>query len=166
MNNIFLCLILLLSCNLSAQKNELSKRELQKILKSTIDNDAKKTITTSTNCWSADNTNQSYHLNDTIKLFNPRGFSICETIDWTFYSPRKFVMTESFRCQEPPTLRLADADHYFRMELVETELGLVIETFSTKFKERFRVVSVDLEKGDYSVERVDSMTVITLVRLK
>ncbi len=147
---IWLPLFLFFSINCLGQKTELTKRNLLKVLKSSIQQDSKSKIQTNSNPWTICNKDSSYYNSDTLHLYLSNNSqyrnhsSCCNFIDWTFYKKDAFILTKTQICKEPPTTSSSKADDWYTLKISNENDMLILKTFNqNKPVSKFKVVSID-----------------------
>ena len=124
-----------------------TKKQVFKILKSSIKQDSRSRVNTNSNPWVICNDDSAYYKSDTIKLYPySNNYPDCKChcfIDWTFYKKKAFVFTREY-IDEPRRISVTNADNWYVMKLSKRSDGLVLEIYNgNKFIERFKVISID-----------------------
>lgn len=124
-----------------------NKSELGRLFKNSIEQDSKKAISTYSNPWLADNRNDSYYKSDIITLINSitkNDLKNCQTVNWTFYQKKKFILTKAQQCKEPPSVEVSKKEDWINIKINKTESGLVLELYNNnELKEEFKVLSIE-----------------------
>lgn len=164
---LFLLIIFLIFANPnSAQKIELSKRNIYKVFKNTIVQNKKNFISIPSNAWYTNNTNNNYYKSDTITFTNAQSYnrSFCNVINWTFYKKDKFVRTFGNYCNEPPTEKVSNKSDFFDIKIIKQNSDLILELYNDrKIIETFKVISLESSQT-LSYKNVKKIT-LTLKRL-
>ena len=149
-HKIYLLLFLFLSINCWGQKTELTKKNLLKILKSSIRQDSKSKIQTNSNPWSICNEDSSYFKSDTLHLYlsnnsQYRNHSLCcNFINWSFYKKDAFILTKTQICKEPPTTSASKAENWYTLKIKKEDKILTLTTCNQeKIMTRFKVINID-----------------------
>jgi hypothetical protein len=133
--NRFIIFVILFSIGsiLSAQNPKPKKSDLKKLIRKSINQDSRKTITTISNPWVTDNQDSLYYKADTLRLINikkrPYKYNFCEKVNWTFYRNNQMFLIESQTCREPTTANVSNEKSKIRIEIKKTDLGLILATF-------------------------------------
>ena len=167
---IFLIFIIVLISNFSfsqvSESQKISKKNILKIFKSTIDQDKRNRISVTANPWSTEFEN--YLKSDTVKFINPSNKideNYCNVINWKFYRKNKFVRSYGEYCNEPPLEKVTNENDYFELMINETINGVFLELYNKeKIVEKFQIISIE-KKQSLSYENEIQYT-LTLKRIK
>jgi len=147
---IYLLPFLFFSINCLGQKPELTKRNLLKVLKSSIRQNSKSKIQTNSNPWTICNKDSSYYKSDTLHLYLSNNSqyrnhsSCCDFIDWTFYKKDAFILTKTQICKEPPTTSSSKADDWYKLKILKENGILLLIIFNqNRLITKFKVINID-----------------------
>ena len=147
---IFLLILLAMGSSLSAQNLHPKKSVLKKIFLKSIEQNSRRSISTLSNPWVIDNTDNLFFKADTVKLTNIKdGFTydFCEKINWSFYRKDKFYQVESQTCREPSSSKVSSENSRNWIIIKKTELGLILNTYNLNgLIDQFLVLSINRNK--------------------
>ena len=120
---------------------------MKKILRKSIEQDSRRSISTLSNPWVIDNTDSLFFKTDTVKLTNVKAqykYDFCEKINWSFYEKDKFYQVESQTCREPSSAKVSDENSRHWITIKKTELGLILNTYNLNVLiDQFLVLSIN-----------------------
>ncbi|WDF45172.1 hypothetical protein PQ459_09700 [Chryseobacterium sp. KACC 21268] len=129
---------------ISAQKIEITEKNLFNVFKKTINQESKRSIRTVSNPWITDNSNDDFAKLDTIVFTNGKRNNYCKDVNWTFYRKNKFIRTYGDHCKEPPTYTVTKIKDYFELKLTEINRKEYLELYNQeKLIEKFEIVSLE-----------------------
>lgn len=129
---------------ISAQKIEITQKNLFKVFKKTIDQENKTKITIVSNPWILDNSNDDFVKLDTIVFTNGKKNNYCKDVNWTFYRKNKFIRTYGEHCKEPPKYTVTKITDYFDLKVIEINMKKYLELYNQdKFIEKFEIISLE-----------------------
>ena len=129
---------------ISAQTIEITKKNLFKVFKKTIDLQNKRKITTVSNPWILDNSNDDFVKLDTIVFTNGTRNKYCKDVNWIFYRKNKFIRTYGNHCKEPPTYTVTKITDYFELKVIEINMKKYLELYNQeKLTEKFEIISLE-----------------------
>lgn len=156
----------MVSFNCFCQHTDITKESLLNAFANTITKSQDGKIDLDRNPWFTDNTNLRYFKNDTITFFNARSFKkdYCKIINWRFYEKNKFVIGDENSCDEPPTQKVATAESWIELNLIENKDKIIIEIVNqNKVIEKFKVLELSKVESIYNKGEFDLS--LKLVRL-
>ncbi|WP_348723580.1 hypothetical protein [Tenacibaculum sp. 190524A05c] len=147
---------------LFSQKINPEKDALKKLFRESIKQDSSGSISTLSNPWIIDNTDNLFFKTDTVKLINIKDvtykYEFCNFINWSFFKKDKFFQVESQTCTEPSSVKVSDEYSLHWVTIKQTELGLILNTYkSNGLKDRFLVLSINRNKktDEIVLKRID-----------
>jgi hypothetical protein len=93
--------------------------------------------------WRYNNTDDDYFIKDTIILNSARSYraDYCKEIRWSFYENTKFVLENTHKCSEPPTMLRPKKEDYLELMFEEKNESLYLILNSSKnIIDKFRVL--------------------------
>jgi len=160
MRNILLLILIFVTPLLSAQEEKVTKSKLFSLFKKSILQNSPNSIDTYSHPWRINNEDGIYYKSDTIKLVNfiskSYRWSYCESVNWTFTEKKKFVLTRSHLCQEPPTRDVTTKKDWYDIKIIRFDNNLYIELYNlNELIERFKVLDI---------KRIENKIIVTLKR--
>lgn len=129
---------------ISAQKIEIKEKNLFKVFKKTIDQESRRRITTVSNPWTADNSDDDFIKSDTLIFTNGKRNNYCKDVNWTFYRKNKFIRTYGYLCKEPPGYSSTKAKDYFEIKIIDINTKKYIELYNQeKLVDKFEIISLE-----------------------
>ena len=130
---ITLSIVTVLSCY---SQNDISKKNLKKLLKIEHGDDSK--------VWTICNSNST----DTIQLYSSINYfyqskSCCEFIQWNFYKKNKIREEQIQVCKEPSIRKVTTEKDYYSIKIEKKDDNLYLDKYhNKKLVNRYRVLSI------------------------
>jgi hypothetical protein len=144
---IIFVILFLIGTSLSAQNLNPRKSQLKKIFRKSISQDSRKTISTLSNPWVIDNTDNLYFKADTIKLINIKmqyKYDFCQKVNWSFYRNSKFYLVESQTFREPSSAKVSNENSRYWVRIKRNNIGLILTTYNISgMIDQFLVISIN-----------------------
>ena len=145
-------------------QNKVTKSQIFKLIKSSINQTSRKSISVGSGAWIICNQDNSFFKSDTIKLYNNINYfyqlsSCCDFIDWTFYKKNSFLQSKSQICREPASADV-HVDYYQLIVIKENETLYLQINKSNLPVSKFEIVKIENIKLDNN----NSTDVIVLKR--
>ena len=160
MNKLIFSFFILFHFCLYSQNGPISKRQLLKAFKKSIEQKDRKWINTDSNPWVTNNADSLFYKSDTIVFTNAKNLKreYCRVINWSFYKKNEFVLSDSNSCREPSRARVNQPGDWFRIEIFESDRGLFFDIYNFEtLIDRFKVISFYFKNQE---------SVLKLTRLK
>jgi len=146
---IVLYIVFLFPIFLFAQ-SKITKSTLRKIIReSKVElHDGKLTLP-SNKAWVFNNADSLYFKQDTLTAFLYKSLkhkSFCESIDWTFYRKKSFILGSESNCKEPPSRKVTKyPDDYFTIAIypVENETMIDVLRYDKMIVESFIILNIE-----------------------
>ncbi len=144
-----------------SQNSPVTKKQLFKAFKQSIEQKDSKSIYTDSNPWLANNIDSLYYKADTIVFINAKSFKrdYCRVINWSFYKKDRFILSDANSCKEPPTARVNQPTDWFSIKIIESDTGLFFDIYNfNAFIDRFQVISllVSDQESVLKIKRIKS----------
>ena len=120
-----------------------SKRQLFKTFKSSIVQDSKKWIDSSSSPWKICNQDSSFYNADTLLVYHStseiNNTNCCRYVTWTFYKKTSFIQSEVQTCTEPSSGKVFSINDIFNIEITNQnertylktyQNGILVDTFN------------------------------------
>lgn len=148
-----------------SQRSSPTIKQVYKLLKSSIDQSSKKSISIGSGAWLICNQDGAFLKDDTLRLYNNINYfyqlsKCCDFIGWTFYKKNAFVQSRSQICKEPASA--STYTEFYNIQLVSKDKRTFMVIKSQEVVKNFEVISIEnvgLANNNFS-------NVITLKRLK
>jgi hypothetical protein len=120
-------LFIFFSFTYSLSQITLNKNEFESILQETLKK-SRNAVSNAENNWRYDNTNEDYFRKDTIILKTARSYRVdyCKEIRWSFYENQKFIIENTPKCNEPPTMLKPKDEDFIVIECIEKNGNLYL----------------------------------------
>ena len=149
-----------------SEKINISKNNILRVFKKTIDQEKKYRIKITSNPWSTET--EKYIKSDTIIFVNPSNkinVNYCDLTNWTFYQKTKFVRSFGYYCKEPATEKVTNKNDYFDVKIIEDQQKSYLEIYNQGQRvEKFEIIS--LEKNQSLSYKNEIKYKLTLLREK
>ncbi|WEK68908.1 MAG: hypothetical protein P0Y62_13760 [Candidatus Chryseobacterium colombiense] len=136
----------------------LSKKQILKVFKSTVVQNTKGNISTDSNPWFTDNSEDKYFKDKIIEFKNARSFQrdYCKIINWNFYKKDAFVIGDADYCNEPPMQKVTKPENFISLKLIQNNSGVVLLLFNEdKLIDQFLIISLEKIKSVYDENESD-----------
>lgn len=143
---------------LFSQKITLSKRQILNVFKSTIVQNTKGRISTDSNPWFTDNTEDKYFKDEIIEFKNAQSFkrNYCKIIMWNFYKKDSFIIGDADYCNEPPIQKSFRFENDINLKLVQENSDIILLLFNNeKLINKFLILSLEKRKSEYDNNEFD-----------
>lgn len=137
-------LLLFVSFQSLGQNLRFTKNQLSNLLKSSINQSSKKSISVGSRAWIICNTDSAYYKADTIKLYDNINYfyqrnSCCSFIEWTFYKRNAFLQNKAQICREPSSMSALTEYCEFKIAKKKDNVYLIV---IDKHLKKFELVSI------------------------
>lgn len=137
-------LLLFVSFQSLGQNLRFTKNQLSNLLKSSINQSSKKSISVGSGAWIICNTDSAYYKADTIKLYDNINYfyqrnSCCSFIEWTFYKRNAFLQNKAQICQEPSSANTLT--EYYKFDVIKKDDNVYLIVINKHLK-KFELVSI------------------------
>ncbi|MCO5935889.1 hypothetical protein NAF17_10065 [Mucilaginibacter sp. RB4R14] len=166
MKLIFALTFILITNIAYAQKSSPTIKQVYKLLKLSIDQSSKKSISIGSGEWLICNQDSAFFKDDTLRLYDHINYfyqlsKCCDFVGWTFYKKNAFVQSRSQICKEPASG--SAYTEYYNIQLFSkdkrTFMNVKKQAIVTEKFEIIRIKNVALANNNFS-------NVITLKRLR
>lgn len=136
MKYIFIFILSIVSVLSCYAQNDISKKNLKKILKIEQGDESK--------VWTICNSNST----DTIQLYSDMNYfyqskSCCEFVQWNFYKNNKIREEQIQVCKEPSTGKVTTEKDYYSIKIEKEDDNLYLDKYhNNKLVNRYRVLSI------------------------
>ena len=164
----FITFLLFSVCSFGQTKNY-SEKDVYRLFKKSISQTDKKKISIPSNPWLFCNKDNSFYLDDTLRLVsnsyhNHKLVNCCDYVGWTFYKQDKFISTRLQLCKEPTSASATKDNDHFDLKVFSADNYLILSIFNNnKLMDSFKIIDI----SSFKQEDTDlTPSVITLLRLR